>query len=449
MLDIDGLIEECAKNLSSLVSSENQHTYVSISLPLQTTINLLPHSQIDHLYWHRPCEEYSAIGLGKLLYQTAKGSGRFKELQRYYQQYCQQWQLPPMACVVFAFDAEDEMSSEWSVFPNALLTVPRLLIESNQGNNTITFNIEMNADLQPQFAEFIQLLETLSGKPAADSGQMAGHSCTADDADYKSNWSEVAEKAIDAIRQKNFRKLVVSRKHICKINSSMDTRNLLAALAERYPGCTIISYVDSGNQFISVTPERLLSLAAECLQSDAIGGTLTVEEEAQYSSCGTDEQSVLATKLKEEHDIIVEEICRRLEPVCDSLDMPAVPNLKKLHNIYHLETPVSGRLRSNQTVLSLTEQLHPTPAIAGFPSTESVRWLRDNEKHRRGWYTGAFGLMHGDQSGEVSVLLRCALLAETEVSVYAGAGLVADSDVDMEWQETELKMNAILDLFQG
>jgi isochorismate synthase EntC len=57
--------------------------------------------------------------------------------------------------------------------------------------------------------------------------------------------------------------------------------------------------------------------------------------------------------------------------------------------------------------------------------------------------------MHGDQSGEVSVLLRCALLAETEVSVYAGAGLVADSDVDMEWQETELKMNAILDLFQG
>lgn len=449
MLDIDNIIEGLAKKFSSLDSNETQHAYVSISLPLQTTINLLPHSQIDHVYWHRPCEEYSVIGLGKLLYQTAKGSGRFKELQQYYQQYCQQWQLPPMACVAFAFDAEDEMSSEWSVFPNALLTVPRMLIESIQGNNTITFNIEMDADLKPQFAEFIQLLETLSCKPAADIGQMAGHLCTADDADFKSNWSEVAEKAIGDIRQNNFRKLVVSRKHICKINSSMDTRNLLAALAERYPGCTIISYVDSGNQFISVTPERLLSLAAECLQSDAIGGTLTVEEEAQYSRCGTVEQSVLATKLKEEHDIIVEEICRRLEPLCESLDMPAVPNLKKLHNIYHLETPVSGRLKSDQTVISLTEQLHPTPAIAGFPSTESVRWLRDNEKHRRGWYSGAFGLMRGDQSGEVSVLLRCALIADTEVSVYAGAGLVADSDVDMEWQETELKMNAILDLFQG
>ena len=449
MLDIVSIIEDCAKKLSSLASSEIRYKFVSIRLPLQEAINLLPHSQIDHAYWHRPCQEYSAIGLGKLFYQTAKGSDRFKELQQHYQQYCQQWQLPPLACVVFAFDANDEMSSEWSVFPNALLTVPRLLIESKQGKNTITFNIEVDVDLQLQFAEFIQLLESLTDKPAADIGQMAGHTCTADVTNNKSNWSEVAEKAIAAIRQKSFRKLVVSRKHVCKVHSSMDVRNLLAALAERYPGCTIISYVANSRQFISVTPERLLSLDAGFLQSDAIGGTLTEEEEAQYISNGTVEQSVLADKLKEEHDIIVEEICRRLEPVCDSLDMPAVPNLKKLHNIYHLETPVSGRLKSNQTVLSLTEQLHPTPAIAGFPSTESVRWLRDNEKHRRGWYTGAFGLMRGDQSGEVSVLLRCALLAETEVSVYAGAGLVADSDVDMEWQETELKMNAILDLFQG
>lgn len=448
MLDIDNLIEDLAKKFSSLYSNDTQHAYVSISLPLHANINFIPHSQIDHAYWHRPQEEYSAILLGKLFYRSTEGSGRFQQLQQYYQQYCLQWQVSPVACMAFAFDAEDEMSSEWSSFPNAFLSVPRILIESNQGINTITYNIEVDAELQPQFDEITQLLESFSGKPAADAGRMSGHTCTTDDADNKKIWSQVAEKAIDAIRQKNFRKLVVSRKHLCEINSPVNTRNLLSALADRYPGCTIISYVESGSQFISVTPERLLSLSDGCLQSEAIGGTLTEDEVDQYTGV-TGGKSVLGAKLKEEHDIIVEDICRRLEPVCESLNLPPVPKLKKLHNISHLETPVSGKLRSNQTVLSLTEQLHPTPAIAGFPSTESVMWLRNNEKHRRGLYAGAFGLMRGDQSGEVSVLLRCALLSQTEINVYAGAGLVAESDMDLEWQETELKMNAILDLFQG
>ena len=450
MPDIDNLIEDIANKYSTLDHNGNQHAYVSINLPLQTTINLIPHSQIDHAYWHRPDEEYSAIGLGKFFYRTAQGGDRYKQLQQYYQQYCQQWQVPPIACVAFAFDNDDEMSSEWSAFPNALLFVPRLLIETIQGNTTITFNVEAGAEFQPQIDEVLQLLETLSDNPAADIAQMGGYACTTDDADNnenKRNWSEVAEKAIDAISKKYFRKLVVSRKHTCEINSPINTRNLLSALADRYPGCTIISYVEDGLQFISVTPERLLSLDAGCLQSDAIGGTLAEDEVALYTDV-TDPQSVTATKLKEEHDIIVEEICRRLEPLCEPLKVPPVPNLKKLHNIYHLETPVSGKLRSKQTVLSLMEQLHPTPAIAGFPSIESVKWIRDNEKHRRGWYAGAFGLMHGDQSGEVSVLLRCALFGQTEVNVYAGAGLVAESDVDLEWQETELKMKAILDLFQ-
>lgn len=448
MLDVDDLIEACAKKFSSPGNVESQCTCVGIKLPLRTIINPIPHSQIDHAYWHRPGEEYSATGLGKIFYSAAKGSERFKQLQQSYQQYCQQWQEPPMACMAFAFDAEDEMPSEWSAFPNAFLSVPRLLIESHQGNNTITFNIEVDAELQPQLDEFTRLLESLPGTPATDPGQMARHACTADDPDSKKDWSRVADKAIDAIRHKDFRKLVVSRKHNCKIESSIDTRNVLSALADRYPACTVISYAEAGCQFISVTPERLLSLSAGRLQSDAIGGTLSEDEAAQYTGVAGD-QSALAAKLKDEHDIIVEDICYRLEPVCESLKLPAVPNLKKLHNLYHLETPVSGELKSDQTVLSLTDQLHPTPAIAGFPSAQSIKWLRDNENHRRGWYAGAFGLMHGEQSGEVSVLLRCALFSGSEVNVYAGAGLVSESDVDMEWQETELKMNTILDFFQG
>jgi len=445
MLDIDKIIEGCEKQLAFLSSKGIQHAFVSINVSITSEITLFPGSEINHAYWSRPDEEYSAIGLGKLFYLTAEGENRLNHLEQNYLQYCQQWQAPPTAYMAFAFDAEDAMSDEWAALPNAFLCVPRLLIESKQGSNSISFNIDVNADLRSQLDSFTSLLEEYSAYLPTKTENDDRVVCLSDDAVNKEHWFHAAEKAIDAIRQRQFRKLVVSRRYLCEAKPSFDTRLLLSALAERYPDCTIISYVDNASQFIAVSPERLLSLHAGQVQSDAIGGTLT-EEELKQSITDDENHPVLSPKLMEEHAIIVEDICSRLEPVCQTLCLPPVPQLRKLRNIYHLETPVSGRLTSRQTVLSLTERLHPTPAIAGFPSRESVNWIRENEKHKRGWYAGAFSLMSGDQSGEVSVLLRCALVNQTRINVYAGAGLVAESDVNMEWQETELKLNAILDL---
>ncbi|MEA1888691.1 MAG: isochorismate synthase [Pseudomonadota bacterium] len=444
MLDVNDLVRNCIKQATSLDNDGFKHAFVSITLPVQATFRLLPPAQQDHAYWCRPGKEYAALGLGKLFYQTAQGSQRFKLLQELYLQYCRQWQVAPTAYTAFAFDAEDTMSDEWAEFPNAILCVPRLLLEEDHGNKSITFNLELNADLPSQIDDIRQLLETCFEGAQAVKKTDAPVSYTADDADNKNDWMLLAGKGIDAIRQQEFKKLVVSRRHVIQAEYP-DASLLLSALAERYPACTIISYQDNGTQLIAASPERLLSLNAGYLLSDAIGGTLTDNEIKQGTDLSS-YHSAHAAKLMEEHTIIVEDICQRLEPVCQTLTLPTAPQLKKLHNIYHLETSISGTLGTHQTVLSLVEKLHPTPAIAGFPGTKSVNWLRDNEKHNRGWYAGAFGCMSGDQSGEVTVLLRCALINKTQINVYAGAGLVAESDTEMEWQETELKMNAILDL---
>lgn len=445
MLDIESLIEDAVKQFTAVVRGNNQHAFVSIAVPVSSAVNLFPCRIIDHAYWSRPHEQYSATALGQILYLTAEGISRFKSLQNSYLDYCYQWNEEPVAYMAFAFDAKDEMSDEWAAFPNAFLCVPRLLIESRQESHIINFNFEVAVDLQQQIDRFRCLLKNYSENPPSDKDKDNRVICPTEDIGNKKHWFDVAEKAITAIRQQKFRKLVLSRRCLCKSKPSFNTRVLLSTLADRYPDCTIISYVDSGSQFIAVSPERLLSLKAGYLQSDAIGGTLSEKEVRKINDEAYD-PSVLSPKLLEEHAIIVEDICRRLEPLCESLSLPSSPQLKKLHNIYHLETPVKGRLASHQTVLSLTEQLHPTPAVAGFPGVESVNWLRENEKHRRGWYAGAFGLMRGDQNGEVSVLLRCALVDQTQVNVYAGAGLVAESDAEMEWQEIELKMNTILNL---
>ena len=87
--------------------------------------------------------------------------------------------------------------------------------------------------------------------------------------------------------------------------------------------------------------------------------------------------------------------------------------------------------------------------MAGFPTKEAQQWLLNNETYQRGWYTGAFGTLQTDSNerinGELSVMLRCAVVKDNQINLFAGAGLVAESDPDIEWQETELKMQTILE----
>jgi len=445
MLDIDNLIEDCKKVLDSSIYEDMNEAFIATQLIIDLDSPLLPLGKADHIYWARPDDNYRAVGLGWIFYQEESGSQRFSLLQKAYQNYCSSWGQPPFAFMAYSFDSDDLMSDEWEDFANAFVCVPRLLIEQTSEKQTITFNFELKIDLEPQFDWIRQLLEQWLENDVEASRVTVDTDLERKEDSSKSAWLQKSAEALDLIRQHQFRKLVMSYRKEIRIIPSFNPDTLLSRLIERYPSCTIISYVDGDKQFVAATPERLLSLKSGNLQSDAIGGTLS-EDEAKQCSYLINKNSKYNAKLLDEHAIIVEDICHNLSSICDTLSLSTAPQLKKLHNIYHLETTISGRLRSEQSVISLIAQLHPTPAIAGYPSSESVDWLRNNEKHSRGWYAGAFGFMHGEQNGEVSVLLRCALIKQEKMYIYAGAGLVSESDIEKEWQEIELKMNTILDL---
>lgn len=445
MFDIDKLIEALITRFLSLADTGNQAQFVTVRLAIDELLPAFPSPGVDHFYWARADQDYSVIGLGRLFYQTAKGPQRFQILQQGYRDYCLKWQDMPFAFTAFAFDAEEVMIDEWQTFANALVCVPRVLVETENQKTNISVHLQKTTDLGLQKNEIKRLLQQWLKSSERTMAVPVVPAAEIDDSAARGDWLVLANKGITAIRRKAFRKLVVSRKQVLEKSPSFDSTALLSDLLQRYPGCTIVSYRHEGKQFIAATPERLLSLQSGALQSEAIGGTLSEKEIAECSYL-LNKQSRLAEKLLLEHAIIVEDICTRLQPVCYTLSLPTAPQLKKVHRIYHLETPISGRLETRQSVLSLVDKLHPTPAIAGFPRMESIAWLRDNENYGRGWYAGAFGWMKGDQTGEVSVLLRCALIEQKQIMIYAGAGLVAESDADQEWQETKLKMKTILDL---
>jgi len=153
-------------------------------------------------------------------------------------------------------------------------------------------------------------------------------------------------------------------------------------------------------------------------------------------------------KLLKEHNFISQSIYQSLDPLCHTLKMPISPFLMKLHNLYHLETPVQGKLMDKHDLFDCIKALHPTPAVAGIPTQQAKQWLLDNENYHRGWYTGAFGWIDANMNGDISVMLRCALIDtdKQEINLFSGAGLVAESDPDSEWQETELKMQTIMEM---
>ena len=97
-------------------------------------------------------------------------------------------------------------------------------------------------------------------------------------------------------------------------------------------------------------------------------------------------------------------------------------------------------------MLDLVGALHPTPAVGGTPRYPALALIENAEPFDRGWYTGGVGWVDGTGDGEFAIGLRCGLLEGANAHVFAGAGIVAESDPDAELLETRLKFRPMLEL---
>ena len=126
-------------------------------------------------------------------------------------------------------------------------------------------------------------------------------------------------------------------------------------------------------------------------------------------------------------------------------EYPDSPGLRKLANLQHLYTPVRAEMTAEVGLLDALTVLHPTPAVGGSPRDAAVTSIRDLEGFPRRLYAGALGWMNARGGGEFMVGIRSALVNGTSARAYAGAGIVAGSDPDKEFAETDLKFRALLE----
>ncbi len=205
---------------------------------------------------------------------------------------------------------------------------------------------------------------------------------------------------------------------------------------------TIFAITRHGRTFLGATPERLVRVEGRTFRTIALAGSIgrgadPAEDERLAA------ELLASAKDREEHEVVVEMLRRTLAPLAEELEVAAEPAVVTLRHVQHLATEVRGRLRQQAGILSLVERLHPTPAVGGAPRELALELIAAEERLDRGWYAGPLGWLDRHDDGEFVVAIRSGVVEDDRVSLFAGCGIVADSDPDREWAESEMKLEAL------
>lgn len=199
--------------------------------------------------------------------------------------------------------------------------------------------------------------------------------------------------------------------------------------------------------FVSATPERIVRMQGAQFETAAVAGSIRrgvteAEDAALADDLWRDKKN------RHEHDIVVQTIVERLQDMHD-LTYAAVPGILKTPQIQHLYTPITGRLDATMTVLDLVQRLHPTPALGGMPQAWAQAVIAEDEAEPRGLFAAPIGYQYPDGSGEFVVGIRSMYANAKALTLFAGAGILPDSDLAQESAEIQLKMTPMRTLIKG
>jgi isochorismate synthase EntC len=190
---------------------------------------------------------------------------------------------------------------------------------------------------------------------------------------------------------------------------------------------------------VGASPELLVRRLGTTVESVPMAGTATASDALAVDALRA------SAKDAREHRPVVEAIVATLHPLCEHLDAVPEPEVAVFATIAHLVTPIRGSLRTPAPdALTLALALHPTPAVGGAPRSAALETIARLEERPRGRYAGPVGWVDAHGDGEWAVALRGATIEGARALLLAGAGIVAGSDPDAEWRETEAKLEPMV-----
>jgi salicylate biosynthesis isochorismate synthase/menaquinone-specific isochorismate synthase len=330
----------------------------------------------------------------------------------------------------FAYRPDREPAGAWSGFPALLFRVPQLALMRRRGR---TFVVAASDDAE----ELLDLAATAVRAPSA-------RKLVVTPVRNPVAWTAAVGSAAARLRAGDAEKVVLAREVIARGDGVVAAGTVVRSLRAAYPSCFtyLISGAD-GTAFAGASPELLVRRSGQRAFAQPMAGSV-----ARGATDSEDERLadtlIQSNKDAHEHRVVAQFVVDALEPFSSSVTGRG-PEVVKFTNIQHLATSVEARLHDPAAdALTLAAALHPTPAVGGWPREAADALIDELEGMERGWYAGAVGWIDGRGDGEFAVALRCGLLWEDGARLFAGVGVMPDSDPARELEETELKFKALL-----
>lgn len=240
-------------------------------------------------------------------------------------------------------------------------------------------------------------------------------------------------RIIEEIRCGNLRKCVLARVELT--NGNFDADKLFENLCSHYPSAFVFAYhTPQTGTWIGASPELLLRKKGNTLATVALAGTRTAASKGEWDSKNIEEQRIVTEYIKG-----VLESCG-----CDV--GTGKPETHAAGPVEHIMTAIRATAPEDTCLDAeeLVTRLSPTPALCGYPRNESHTLIGRCENFRRGHYGGCCGPVEaGGENMDLYVNLRSLCMKDGIACLFAGGGIMADSEAQKEWEETEHKLETL------
>ena len=361
------------------------------------------------------------------------------------------------------FDSLMASNTSFALFRMPEATQPTLVMQHNGGHECLHSFAELNGQTGYVFAPFaitpatpLLLLRpdvVVQGEAPAIAHAQAQASliasqpqgtapspvhCPAVTANSFAHYEQAFGTFLQALHSGQYQKLVLSREATHPRPAAFSPGLFFQKACKAYPTAFVmLVFTPTSGAWLASTPEMLLVKQGPQWETVALAGTIAMESSTtplQWDEKNIHEQALVAQYMRQRlaayaHTIQENEPCTVIAGA-----------------LAHLKTAFRFSLPPQSRLGDLLAALHPTPAVCGMPKEDAYQFILQHEQYQRLYYSGFSGWLNPKGRTGLYVTLRCMRIMAEEISLFAGGGLLAASQLHAEWQETEAKLNTLLSL---
>lgn len=409
----------------------------------------------ERFYWQNAEKTQTIVGIGHAYVISDSSDNTFEAVQTEWDNLCnaivmEDPEIQPVLFGGFSFDRQNKLASEWDEFPNAYFVVPafQLFLKDDRAYVTINhitssdYSAQVFDELRSERDRLIHAAQVSEMKPSVKPDIISIEERK------KQDYLDAVSNVTKIIRNGAADKVVIARSLKVQFKEKFSQPTALRSISNDQPESYHFALELGHQMFCGATPERLVKVQGGKALSACLAGSIKRGKTAEEDRLLGDEL-LKDPKNRGEHQYVVDMISSVFDQYCRTYHLPKRPKLLKIRDIQHLYTPVDGKLKEDASLIQMVKALHPTPALGGVPRELSMDIIRQSENMNRGYYAAPIGWIDASGNGEFAVAIRSALLDRDSAYLYAGGGIVADSDPTSEYEETKVKFRPMLRTFGG